>query len=1153
MSNISTSEREKIVGQEMVKLLHEGYISEKEFMKIMQSYKQYIHHQEQKKDDVQYGELQTITKPKQQTEKQQENSQQVKTQELNNKEVKKPKVKTAEQIRERNITWLLILGVAFLLISGLVVATSSWEQMGAVLKVVTLVGVSAFFLALSGISSSILKIEKTAFAFLTLGSLLLPITIIAIGYFGLFGNYLTLSGEGKYLLGVIGTLLPLPLYARNAIKNKSRLFVWIFFLFMSFFIGFTIATTKVSVDVFYFLIMIYNAVLLGGYHRYRHHQKFRIFIKELPAYAQLNLVISTLLMLFVFDEALFYSFNVLLTALLYMAMVFVYNSKAYQFIFSALFAYGAYQLTEHSWLMSVDLFVYGLLGSSYLVFGYVVKKDAYLSKVFHYTSGVISLFAFIYISYQGLLIRGEKDSWILLLAYVTIACSYIYLSYITERQVFRWLAPIFLFTCGLQMWDLSIQPMINISVQLFMFLFACVLFIWLGVRNKHQYLQAIQTSTYYISITVMLLAVMYGLTVETYMEVSFMFLLIGCLALIMSTSQQNVEKQVGDWTHAISWFLAIYVLYPEMANHLSMYHEYLNWPFHMAIASLLLLAVSVIWKRVGKYAWEESAFFTGQISYLMAVLHLLNVYTIDEIFVRPAIILVGIGVFIWLVRHTRLDFLWSVVAVMTFIFYSSLLSTFSIETFEAITLFQLFAPILLLVIDLFAGKFVEALKPYFFWLAHIVQLYVLKSVVLDQLFTESIHPIVLFVPFFVYIYSALIKTKEWEIKLFLYLSLTMVPILLITNLAYYDIMPDITFAYCLMGASVLLVGLWLIVHSIWKRRMEWYIIPFSNVSLLIVIVFQQMSMLQDVILVVCFIILNLYLLHMRKWSIVAVLPLTLSILMWQQQRYVVDDIALLLVSIGCFFVLLLTGRFLYSRIINNTQQQRLIDWYSLVAVMYVCYSLNFIEVADNVWIRVIPYLLLAFWLFLQINRINQHLMQKVFITIGALCFLPAYYLVLQEYLAYISDLFHAELVVLPILLLSIVLASKTWRSYQNIMTHIQSVILVLITVYLVSDAIRSNTVWDALIVGILSLVALLTGMKFQIKSYFFVGLGTLLFNVIYQTKPFWGTMPWWGYLLIAGITLIAIASYNEWKKQKNSEGKLEKKIKKLVYQFKEWN
>ncbi|QGH35013.1 hypothetical protein GI584_13605 [Gracilibacillus salitolerans] len=1148
MRDISKTEREKVVGQEMVTLLKEGYISEKEFRKIMTSYKQYMYHQEQIEEYKQYDERNTISTPKQQPEEQPDKQLVKKKQEF-----KQQKEKTAEQIRERNITWLLILGVSFLLISGLVVATSSWEQMGAVLKVVTLLGVSVFFLALSGISSSFLKIEKTAFAFLTLGSLLLPIAIIAIGYFELFGSYLSLSGEGRNLLGVICTLLPLPLYARNAMKSQSRLFVWIFFLFMSFFVGFAIAATKVSVDVFYFLIMVFNAVLLYGYHRYHNHKTFHIFIKELPAYAQLNLVISTLLMLFVFDQALFYSFNVLLTALIYIAMVFVYNTKSYQFVFSALFAYGAYQLTEHSWLQSIDLFVYGLIGVGYLVFAYLMKKDAYLSKVFHYTSGVISMFAFIYISYQGLIIRENQDSWILLLAYITIACTYVYLANITERQVFRWLAPIFLYTCGLQLWDLSVQPIMDNSVQLFMFIYASILFIGIGVRNQYKYLQVIQMSTYYSSIIVMLLSVMYGLLVEAYMQVSFMFLLFGCLALIVSVSQSQTKKQVADWAHGISWLFAILVLYPELTVHVSAYHENFNMPFHMAVSGLILLAISVVWKKVEKYALAQSAFYTGQFSYLMAVLQLMNVYSIEEMYVRPAILMVGIGVSVWLVRYARLDMLWSIVAVITFAFYTSLLSTFSIETFESIVWFMLFAPVLLLGIDRFAGEYVKALKVYFFWLAHIVQLSVLMLVILDQLLGQSINPIVLLIPFLIYLYCTFTKTIEWQINLFLYLALTMVILLVTTNIAYYDLLEYIPFAYCLIASSVLLVIVWFIVNFGWKRRMEWYIIPFANFSLLMVISLEEMTTIVEVLSVISFIILNLYLLHVRNWSIATVFPLTLSISMWELQHLVVEDIALFFISIGCFILLLFSGKYLYRQLFQRDAQQLLIDWYSVVAVMYVGYSFHFTDATDIVWIRIIPYLLLALWAFLQVNRISQELMRKTLVTLGALCFLPSYYLVLQEYLVYISDLFHAELRVLPVLVLSIVMARKTWRNYQSIMTHIQSVILVFITIYLVVDAIQSNTVWDALIVGILSLVALLTGMKFQIKSYFLVGLGTLLFNVIYQTKPYWGNMPWWAYLLMAGITLIAIASYNEWKKQGQSEGKLEKKIKKIVTRLKEWN
>ncbi|KRG09804.1 hypothetical protein ACA29_22110 [Lederbergia galactosidilytica] len=63
----------------------------------------------------------------------------------------------------------------------------------------------------------------------------------------------------------------------------------------------------------------------------------------------------------------------------------------------------------------------------------------------------------------------------------------------------------------------------------------------------------------------------------------------------------------------------------------------------------------------------------------------------------------------------------------------------------------------------------------------------------------------------------------------------------------------------------------------------------------------------------------------------------------------------------------------------------------------------------------------------------------------------------------------------------------------------------------------------------------------------------MLFNVMYQTRPYWGNMPWWGYLLIVGLLLITIASYNEWQKQRKSEGKLGRFMKKIIARLKEWN
>ena len=86
-------------------------------------------------------------------------------------------------------------------------------------------------------------------------------------------------------------------------------------------------------DFFYLGIMIYNGLLLFVYHKLKKIEKFALFTVELPVYAQLNLIISTLLMLFFFENALFYSFNILITAALYISMVFVNKIKALSLYF----------------------------------------------------------------------------------------------------------------------------------------------------------------------------------------------------------------------------------------------------------------------------------------------------------------------------------------------------------------------------------------------------------------------------------------------------------------------------------------------------------------------------------------------------------------------------------------------------------------------------------------------------------------------------------------------------------------------------------------------------------------------------------------------------------------------------------------------------
>ena len=305
---------------------------------------------------------------------------------------------TPDQIRERNIAWSLILGVILLLIGGLVFGTSNWSSMGNLFKVILVSMGSIVFFAISFIAEKYLKIKKTAFAFMTLGSLFLPISIISIGFFQLFGTWFSIFGEGKFVLGLIGSILCFCLYTYIAIKYKHRLFVWFSFLTASLGIGFLLALTYLPRDFFYLGMMIYNGLLILGYYKFKNVPKFTLFIKELPIYSQLNLILSTLLMLFFFENETFYSFNLLLTALLYISMVFVHNFKQYHFVFTFLFVYSICATNPKFPFFNLIFLGYALIGSLYLIFQQYIKNETTIAKAFRITSAIISFCAFLSLS-----------------------------------------------------------------------------------------------------------------------------------------------------------------------------------------------------------------------------------------------------------------------------------------------------------------------------------------------------------------------------------------------------------------------------------------------------------------------------------------------------------------------------------------------------------------------------------------------------------------------------------------------------------------------------------------------------------------------------------------------------------------------------------
>lgn len=1079
----------------------------------------------------------------------------------------KPK-KSPEKIRERNITWSLMIGVIMILISGLVVATSNWDTMSALSKTLSIGLVAALFFVTSYIADRFLKIAKTAFAFLVLGSLFLPIVVLAIGFYQLLGQWLSVEGDGKYILGLITTLTCLPIYIRNAMKHDNRLFVWLTYITSTVGVGFFLAAFYPPIDLFYLGIMLFNGLLLVAYHRLKNHKSYVLFTKQLPIFAQTNLIISTLLMLAFFENEVAYGFNILLTAVLYLAMIFVYHSRNYHFVFTALIVYGIYQLIENSFLQSIDLFLYAIVGLLYLGLQLYYNNHAFLKKTFQWTSAIISFFAFIYISIQGILIRAEEPTIIMFFAYLVIAMNYLYLAEKTNYKLFRILSPLFIAIAGLQSWRIF-HAKWNWSADFFeayLYGIAFIMFYFIYYQYTTKWFRTIRKSSFILSLFMMYVAIFISVIQWEWLILSFL-LLASCLTTYLI--YKKTKQSIALWVFNGSLAGSMLSFYDVISVNFSFYGETLRLPFHFALVGVGMLALSFVWeKQKTKGVFSHSAFVIGQTLYSIGLLLLLTTYPFyaNEIhikYITPILLLGGIIVYIILAKRVNSNHIYGLVAFVSLCLYYSLVFTFDIQGISAYTYYSMFAPVILIGISEFVGKRYLAIRPYYFWLSHIIlPFHIAFTLIVYYLGgdTYTISPYLFLIPLTLYIYSTLMTKREWAKKLFLYATFFILPFLLHVFFHFYELDGIRTFIHILIATSIILLGVWILVPNQWKRRTDFYLLPF--------LLFTIMNMNLDTYdpffnfagLSIGFTIVSLYLFHRRKWDWFISIPLLLSLFLWQDAPY--SPAVVLGILMSCSLVLMVVGRWKYNYLLSTAEkiEEIKLDMYSIFSLIYILFTWREAEtvVATHFLFDILKDLsapvLLTLLLSQQIRRVHKPITQLIIKTLALLSGLIIYYIVIGNFS--IHPLWTAELNTLPWILLTIVLSKKVWVQHKGIMKNLQLAVLLIVAAVLVSDALDSNTIYDAIIVGTLSITSLIAGMHYKIKSYFFVGAGVLLLNLMLQTRPFWGNLPWWFYLLIGGITLIGLASFYEWQKQRvdqDGNNLLQRRRNKLLQAWKEWN
>ena len=137
----------------------------------------------------------------------------------------------------KRIDLLLKLGLVMILISGILFATTTWEIISNIVKVVALILMGGIFLGLSKFSEVKLRIPSTTKAYYILGLSFFLLTWVGVGYFGVISPWFSYTGEGKNLVYFI-TLILLGgfLYLVNyKFKEKEYLYMGHMSIYISFY------------------------------------------------------------------------------------------------------------------------------------------------------------------------------------------------------------------------------------------------------------------------------------------------------------------------------------------------------------------------------------------------------------------------------------------------------------------------------------------------------------------------------------------------------------------------------------------------------------------------------------------------------------------------------------------------------------------------------------------------------------------------------------------------------------------------------------------------------------------------------------------------------------------------------------------------------
>lgn len=1064
---------------------------------------------------------------------------------INKPAVKKtPKKRSPEEVRERNISWLLHIGVFLLLIGGLFVATSQWDTMSGLMRTSSIGAVSLLFYALSFIAQKFLKISKSAFAFHVLASLFLPIILLSAGWFELFGSYFSFFGDGRFWFGSGGALLLYPVYLYFAKTLQSRFYVWFSYIALSFFISFFLAACHLSRDAFFLGMIVFHILLIIAYHRVKKHDQYKLFTRELVYYVQIQFIVSSLLMALLFESHVFAGINGMIAAGMYLALIYVSGRKEYHFVFTLFMLYGLFQVIEFSILDTWSPVLLVLAAGSFIIIPRVLPKDHFWDAVFRITAGAVSFLGFFY-SLAELVLAGEgQPSIVMFLSFVILFGLHVYLANVFNKFLYTYIPPLFAMAALFEI--IRIAGPASYMVPIFLIGAAiCVVF---GFLIKHSYFKVINHSSRDTGYLVMFYTAMIGLAFQDQFKIALMLLLFTViLGISYRLDDRKFYKQLTPWAIPISFGISI-IAAGEAINSVSeFYHNHLGIAVSFAIGAGLLFVLSKAAERYRIQDIANIAYATAIVIYSAAIL-LSYIDFVYNQFMQPFILLTGLFVYWGYYKKSSYKWITFIIPIVMLLGYFSLLNIFMDGLPVMLARFQYTLGSIILFLS--ALQFVKkdhSLAGGFAWIGH---LFLPLALSITYVIEGKLAIGSFLLAAAIYFISSGRAQKAWKIKFFLYSCFLSSYATLLFAMDLFNKGQHKEFVPFIISIAVYL--LWAYGRATDQKHINWFLIPWSVFGILVILLVYPNTALH--------------------YSVILFYAAAFIFYLFKSAFYYLASIPIFLLWAG-------TLQFIMLHVANASFKQGILAVFAVLLALCGIWVYKKYKSKNVIFSYGEPFLICSLLFAVSLYLFQDHtllskmapglLISILFVILrgrfgNKLKWIPAvisFVWLLQPYYSfigyiYIPAVFMREVQVLPFVLLIIFGKWILKGRYSAETNKLQWFVLAAVSFLLIADGLQSSTVMDAIILGTLSLLSILGGFYFKIKAYFFIGCGVLLLNVLLQTRPYWGNMPWWAYLLLAGTILISVASYHEWQKQQKSKGKETKFItfkNWLLRKLKEWN